>query len=423
MGTLRIPYHKAYREVALPDCDNIRVIRPEYSNKAENEERAIFAAIRNPIGKPALHELVTEDSSVSIVADDITRPTPTKKILGPLLSVLVEAGVRKEQIKIIFALGTHRRLDREEERKLLGDEILDEYDVIQHSPRDELVKIEGPVGEGDTIEVNKWVANVSLRVLTGIIKPHAFAGYTGGAKSILPGVSGLHAIRNNHSYEFIAHPSSSVGIIEGNPVRRDMEKRARLLEPNFLLNVILNDGNEIVAVVAGDLIEAHRKGVHIQDEMVKVKVDSPADVVLAACPFPTDLSLYQASFGAIVAKSVVKKGGVIILVAHCPEGLGEKEFADLLTAYANPQELLDALSNPGFFECGQWTVQIWTEILKATSLIIVSDGGIPNSYYESSSIEHATSIEGAWERAKQILKKGTIHAYALPEAPFTIPFL
>lgn len=423
MPDLEIPYYKGYKQVNLPDTDNIRIIKPKYFKKVENEENAISSAINNPIRKPTLPELISRNSSVSIVVDDITRSTPTKKILRPLLAILAKEGVKKENIKIIFALGAHRKLSKDEERRLLGNEILNEYEVIQHSPQGDLIKVEGPVDEENTIKVNRCVAKANLRVLIGIIKPHAFAGYTGGAKSILPGVSGFEAIKNNHSYEFISHPYSFIGVIKGNPVRKDMEKRAHLLEPSFIINVILNDRNEMIAVVAGDLIKAHRKGVEILDKMVKVKVNSPADVVLAACPFPEDLTLYQASFGATAAKPIVKKGGVIILVAHCPEGLGEKEFTDLITGYTDPQELLDTLSNPNFFERGQWGVQIWAETLETASIIMVSDGGIPASYYENSPVERVSCIEEAWEKAKRILNKKTIDAYILPEAPFTIPVL
>jgi len=423
MAYVKIPYHKEYKEVNLPDTDNINIIKPRNLKKVENEKEAIISAIDNPIGKPTLPELINKNSSVSILVDDITRPTPTKKLLGPLLKILGEMGIKKKNIKIIFALGTHRSLSKEEQKRLLGSKILNEYEVLQHNPQEDLTKIEDPIDKEKTIDVNRWVAEADLRVLTGLIKPHAFAGYTGGAKSILPGVSGLETIKGNHSYAFLSHPLSSIGVIEGNPAREDMERKAHLLEPNFIINVILNNRNEIVAVVAGDMIKAHRKGVKTLDKMVKVKVNSPADVVLAACPFPTDLNLYQASFGTTVAKSIVKKGGVIILVAHCGEGLGEGEFVNLITKYPDPEELLGILSDPSFFKCGQWGAQTWAEILQAAHVIIVSNGGIPENYYENSSVERAASIEEAWEKAKKILNKRKLDAYILPEAPFTIPFL
>jgi len=424
MSIIKIPYHKTYLSAKLPAIDNIKVIKPNWPHVEEQEETIIGEAFNNPIGKPRLASLVDKGTLISIIVDDITRPTPTKKILDPLLEILTKAGARKDNIRIIFALGTHRKLSREEQRRLLGAQILNEYKVLQHNPQENLVRIKDSTDKRNTIEVNKWVAEADLRILIGTIKPHAFAGYTGGAKSILPGVSGFETIKHNHSYEFLSHPSSSIGVIEGNPVREDMEKKAHLLEPNFIINVILNNRNEIVNVVAGDLIRAHRKGVKTLDKMVKVKVGSPADVVLVACPFPTDLDLYQASFGATVARPIVKQGGVIILVAHCPEGLGgEGEFADLITKYNNPEEILKILSNPNFFKCGQWGAQTWAQILQTASIILVSNGGIPLSYYEKISVEHASSIEEAWEMAKRILNKKKIDAYLLPEAPFTIPVL
>ena len=418
---MRIPYSKGYIKVDLPDTDSIKVLEPRYLEKVKSEEETILSAIENPTGKPNLAELVSQESIVNIVVDDITRPTPTSRILGSVMEILVRTGVKKGNIRIVFALGTHRKLSKQEQERLLGSQVFNEYKVTQHNPYQDLVKIEDSKNKENRFEVNKWVAKADLRVLIGVIKPHAFAGYTGGAKSILPGVSGFQAIKINHSYQFLAHPSAFIGVIEGNPVRADMENKARLLEPNFIVNAVLNKNNEIVAMVAGDIVEAHREGVAILDQMARVKVNSLADVVVAACPFPTDLNLYQASFGAMVAKSIVKKGGVIILVAHCPEGLGEKDFADMLTEYNSHQELLNTLSRPDFFKCGQWGVQGWAEILEVASVIMVSEGGIPESYYEKSSVQHVTSLEDAWWKAKAILKKKKIDAYILPEAPFTIP--
>ena len=377
MPIFKIPYSKGYMKANLPDTDSIKVLKPKYLEKVESEEETILSAIENPTGKPTLPELVSQQSIVNIVVDDITRPTPTSRILGPVLETLARAGVKKDNIRIIFALGTHRKLSKEEQVKLLGNQIFNEYEVMQHNPRQDLVEIEDSKNKENRFEVNKWVAKADLRVL--------------------------------------------IGVIEGNPVRADMENKTRLLQPNFIVNAVLNKNNEIVAMVAGDIIEAHREGVTILDQVVKVKVDSLADVVVAACPFPTGLSLYQASFGATVAKPIVKKGGVIILVAHCPEGLGEKEFVDLLTKFSSHQELLHTLSRPDFFKCGQWGVQGWAEILEVASVIMVSEGGIPESYYEKSSVQHTTSVEDAWWKAKAILKKKRINAYILPEAPFTIP--
>jgi len=421
MPIFEIPYGKGYIKANLPDTDSIKVLKPRYLEKVESEEETILSAIENPTGKPTLPELVSQQSIVNIVVDDITRPTPTSRILGPVMEILARTGVKKDNIRIVFALGTHRKLSREEQERLLGTQVVNQYHLIQHDPYENLVEIEEPLNRKNSIEVNKWVAKADLRVLIGVIKPHAFAGYTGGAKSILPGVSGFQAIKSNHSYEFLAHPRASIGVIEGNPVRADMENKAGLLEPNFIVNAVLNKNNEIVAMVAGDMVEAHREGVAILNQMARVRVDSLADVVVAACPFPTDLNLYQASFGATVAKPIVKKGGVIILVAHCPEGLGEKEFADMLTEYGSHQELLHTLSHSDFFKCGQWGVQTWAGILEVASVIIVSEGGIPESYYEKSSVQHTASIEDAWLKAKAILKKKRIDAYILPEAPFTIP--
>lgn len=428
MLQVKIPYAKEYWEVNLPDIDQIDIINPTYPDSARNEEILVWKALGHPIEKTRLTRLVNQDSKVAIIVDDVTRPTPTKKLLPPLMEALHKSRVKKENITIIFARGTHRRLTENEEKKLVGPEMWHQYRVVQHDFENEatLVPIKDSSGKSQ-IKVNKWAAEADLRILTGFIKPHIIAGYSGGAKSILPGIAGLDFIRSNHSYRFLSHPSCNVGAIADSPARQDMERKARCLEPIFILNVILNQKNEIVQAVAGDLVAAHRKGVEIFNGMAKVEVKSAADVVIVCCPNPTDLNLYQACFGAAVAirteRPILRRGGVVVLVAHCPEGLGEGGFPELITTYNQPQELLRALAKPGFFELGQWGGQLWADILNFASVIMVSDGGIPKDYYRSSPMRHASSVEQAWEQAKKILNKKKIHGYILPQAPFTFPIL
>jgi len=392
------------------------------------EENIVREAIAYPIKKPSLPQLVNEDSKVSIIVDDVTRPTPTKKLLAPLMETLHKSKVKKENVTIIFARGTHRRLTEEEEKDLIGKEIWCEYKVVQHDFKDEaaLIPIKDSLGKIQ-LKVNKWAVKADLRILTGFIKPHNIAGYSGGAKSILPGIADLNSIKLNHSYWFLSNSSCTVGGIVGNPAREDMDRKARYLEPIFILNVILNQKNEIVQAVAGDLVEAHRKGIEIFNRFAKIEIDSPTDVVIACCPYPTDLNLYQACFGAAVVvrtqRPILRRGGVIILVAHCPEGLGEGGFPELITIYNQPQELLKALARPGFFKLSQWGAQLWADILNFASVIMVSNGEIPEDYFESSPMRNTPSVEQAWELAKKILNKKKIHGYILPLAPFTLPVL
>jgi len=422
----KLPYIKGYREINLPDSDDVKIIAPSYPEQTKGEEELINTALINPIGKPPLSELVNKNDSICILVDDITRPTPTRKLLPPILDILKKCGVKKENIVVIVGRGTHRKMTSNELAELVGKEIIDELKVLQHEEKDEkfLKSVRDPISGKEVFKVNKWVAEADLRILTGYISPHVFAGYTGGAKAIVPGVSDITTIKKNHSYKMVSHPLSIVGEIEGNIIRKDMGKKASFLEPNFLINTILNNKGEVIAVMAGDMVKAHREGVKFVNEIIRVEVKDKAHIVLSACSYPADIDLYQASFSAIVVtrvrKPIIKKGGVIILSAYCPEGMGDKTFAELITKYKEPDALLQVLSSPNFSVCGQWAAQVWAEAIREFKVIIVSEG-IPLDYFENNQVMHASSIEEAWQKAKKILNKDKITAYILPEPYSIIP--
>ena len=428
MFRVKIPYAKEYWDVNLPEIDEIKVINPVYPGSAGDEEAIICKALSHPIGKVPITQLVSQRSKVAVMVDDVTRPTPSKKLLPPVMEVLHKSQVKPENITIIFARGTHRRLSEDEEKELIGTEMWGTYKVVQHDFEDEAALVPIKDSSGKTqIKVNKWAAKADLRILTGFIKPHIIAGYSGGAKSILPGIADLASIKRNHSYRFLSHPACNVGGVDNNPAREDMERRARYLEPVFILNVVLNQKDEVVGAVAGDLVAAHRKGIELFKAMARIELKSRAEVAIVCCPYPTDLNLYQACFGAAVVvrteRPILRRGGVIILVAHCPEGLGEGSFPELVTTYNQPQELLKALAQPGFHKLGQWGAQLWADILNFASVIMVSNGGIPEDYYSNSPMSHASSVEEAWDEAKRILNRKKVHGYILPQAPFTLPIL
>lgn len=428
MAIFQVPYSTGELKVSLPDSDDINVLVPKIDDVAATEEevKVIETALDNPIEKAPLETLVSSASKVSIIVDDATRPTPTKMILPLLLKRLYAANVKKENITIVFALGSHRSLTAEEQIMLLGHDIWRDYRVVQHDCRDEknLRTVSDPAGQ-TVMKVNKWVAEADLKILTGFIKPHRIAGYNGGAKSILPGVADLDTIISNHSYANLSHPMCGIGIADGNPARRQMEEKARHLEPLFIINVVLDLEKNVIGAFAGDLVRAHRKGVELVDSLAKIEVESQADVVIACCPYPTDANLYQATYGATVAfktkRPILRKGGVIILVADCPEGIGTEDFGQLISHHRDPQELLDVISKPGFAQVGQWAGQDWGELLTYASLIIVSHGGIPKDFYERNPVDHAESVEEAWEQARTLLGKERIRGYILPQAPYSIP--
>lgn len=428
MPTIRVPYHKEYREFPVPDNDKVEIVKPNHEkydeSRNQSEEEIISNALFHPISKPKLPKLVDSNSEVAIIVDDQTRPTPTSTILPPILDILKGAGVKDKNITIIFARGTHRQLTEKEEIELLGEKIWRRYRVIQHNSKkdDDLVQV-----PNSQKKANKWAVQADLRISTGFIKSHDIAGYSGGAKSILPGIADFDTILSNHSYPNLSDSSTGIGILEGNPCREEMENMARKLEPYFILNVILDRDNKVIQAAAGDVISAHRKGVELYNEVAMVKVDSPGDMVMPCCPYPTDSNLYQAIYGAAVtvkvADPILKPNGVIILVAHCPEGLGDESFSKLIMEHQKPDEILKTLSKQDSTQLGQWGGQLWADLLNYATIIMVSEGGIPEEYFEKTPMKHASSLQEAWQMGKEKIGKNSVSGYILPRAPLTLPLV
>ena len=286
-----------------------------------NLSTEIKKALNQPIGSTGLRDQVRRGDKILIIVSDVTRPVPTAQILPALMEELHACGIPAENICIVFALGIHRGMSEEEKIKVLGSDIYASYRNIEPQQFTCL----GETSRGTPIEVCKEAAESDLIILTGNIEFHYFAGYSGGYKALMPGVSTKAAIENNH--KMMLHPKAKIGTADGNPVREDLEEFGRKFPRTFLVNVVLNSKREITKVVAGDPIKAHREGCKAYDEYYKVYVDEPADmVIVSAGGYPKDINLYQAQKALDNAAKVVKKGGKLVLVADMQEYFGEETF-------------------------------------------------------------------------------------------------
>jgi nickel-dependent lactate racemase len=260
-------------------------------------------------------------------------------------------------------------------------------------------------------------------VLTGLIKPHGFAGYTGGGKAILPGVSGMRTIISDHGYEALDHPCSVLGVITGNPMREDLEEAAGMIGSTFILNLIVDWRKTAIGLVAGDMIEAHREGASILDSVAKVPAPGKADVVIAGSGYPLDINLYQmlGSLGACARLPVplIRKGGIAIIAGEAPEGIGHPDLVEIMRSGSSPEEILDTIARPGFFKADQWTAQILCEILKRIDVIVVSENLSPESLAQLY-LEHAPTVEAALARALDRLGSD-LEIAMMPMAPYIIP--
>ncbi|WP_048128875.1 nickel-dependent lactate racemase [Methanosarcina sp. WH1] len=400
-------------ELDIPEKNISSIIIPSEPEKKEDGAFLIRKALENPIQSKRPSEIVNPETRIAIIVSDLTRPTPTAKILPPLLEELYSGGARDENITIIFALGLHRQQTEEECRKLLGDEISKSIRVVQHDRR--RCRHIGETSFGTPVEVFEEVLDADLIIGTGTVEFHYYAGYGGGGKTVLPGVSSEKAILSFHSHYtkfFEGEPLS--GRVDS-PARKDIEEAAGITGLNFILNVVINSRKEIVAAVAGDFVQAHRKGARYVDAMYKVQVE-PADVVIVSCGgYPKDINLYQATKALENAIPAVKAGGSIVLVAECAEGIGNQVYECWNRECRSPDDAIERFKQ--FFEFGGHKSAIVAKVAKHFKLYIVSklsDEESRNAFFIP-----AKSVQEAFETILAENPEAKVHI--MPEGGWTLP--
>jgi nickel-dependent lactate racemase len=318
-------------------------IRPRGLAPVASELEAVHDALEHPIGTPALRELVRPGERVAIVVNDITRLTRTEILLPPILEVLNRAGIPDRDIFIVFALGIHRLQTPEEQRLIVGEEIAGRIRMFDHVSTDDANLVEiGTTSFGNKVEINREVWEADRIILTGEIIYHLIAGYSGGRKSLVPGVAGFRTTTFNH--RMIFDPRCRPGNMDGNPAHEDLLEACRMIEPDFLVNVVLNPQGQLVRVMTGHYELAHREGCKTVDAMLRVNVDEPFDLIVASAGgFPLDIDLRQAHKGLENACLALREGGSILFYAECPSGAGIASFEDYVFRYDDDFAMKEAL--------------------------------------------------------------------------------
>ncbi len=420
---LELSYGRDGLTVEFPDDAPITVIEPRFVEGLPDERAALLAALDAPMGAPPLRDLVRPEDTVAVVFSDLTRPMPNDRVLPPLLETLARAGVPDGQIVLINALGTHRPQTETELREMLGDGVFGRYRVVQHDAWDESNL--APVGvnrAGRTVRVNRAYAAASVRILTGFIEPHFFAGVSGGPKAVLPGIADVEAILDNHGAAMLADPNVAWGVTYGNPLWEEMLEIARFTEPTFLLNVTLNRRRAITGVFAGDLEGAHRAGTAFVRQTAMQPVPDLFDVVVTSnSGYPLDLNLYQAVKGISAAAQIVRPGGDIIIAAECWDGIPDHgEYRRLLWEAESPRELLETVTAPGFRCHDQWEAQVQAQIQRRANVHVYADG-LTDDELRRALVIPCRAIEETLDRIRRDNPQATIAI--LPEGPQTIPYL
>lgn len=331
-------------------------------------EEEVRRALREPIGSPRLKDIVKPGERIAVITSDITRPMPTHAVMPALLEELALAGVDLKDVTLVFGLGNHRRHTEAEKRKLAGDLAFGAIRCVDSDQQD-IIHM-GQTKAGTPIDIDRTVAEADRRICLGNIEYHYFAGYSGGGKAIMPGVSTRAAIECNH--RMMVLPQAAAGRLEGNPIREDIEEGAAVCGVDFILNVVLDEHKHIVKAVAGDSVLAHREGCRFLDGFYLKEIGQRADIVIVSQGgAPKDLNLYQTQKALDNAKHAVRQGGVIILVGSCQEGLGEEVFERWIMGSRTPQDLVDRIGRQ--FELGGHKAAAIALVAQQADISLVSD--------------------------------------------------
>lgn len=418
---LKLAYDKTGLWIELPADLDVTVVEPTFVPGLPDAASALRHALAAPIAAAPLRELVRPGERVGIIFSDITRPTPNRLILPVILDEL--SRVPGVEVTLFNALGTHRPNTDAELRAMLGDEIVERYPIVQNNAFDPTTQVRvGVTSRGHETWLNADLMRCDLKVLTGFIEPHFFAGFSGGGKAIMPGMAGLRTVLGNHDARMIADPRATWGVTIGNPIWEEIQEVAQQAGRLFLVNVTLNREKQITGVFAGDLRQAHAAGCEFVRRSAMVAVPQPFDIVITTnSGYPLDLNLYQAVKGMSAASQVVRPGGAIIIAASCWDGIPDHGlYGKLLREAASPQQLLERISAPGFLEQDQWEAQIQAQIqLKAE--VYVRSHNLTDEQITAALLRPCHRIEDTVEELLQRYGRRA-RICVLPEGPQTIPY-
>lgn len=413
---VKLAYGRKSIEVAFPD--NTTTIEEKYVTGIKDEKQAFIKNLRNPIDSLSLREICKNKNKIAIVISDITRPTPNEKIIPWIIE---ELNLPKERFVIINGTGSHRENTKDELIKMLGKDIVDNIKIINHSAyKKEDLTFVGKTKSGIEVFLNSEYLKADLKIVTGFIEPHFFAGFSGGLKGIIPGIVGIETIMGLHSAKLLSNLLSTWLNLDENPVHEEIVSAGFLAKPDFLVNVSLNKNKEITGIFAGDCLKAHRNGADFVKKRSTYKVKNEFDIVVTTNGgYPLDQNLYQTVKGMSAASRIVKNGGSIVVVSECSDGFPEHgNFKEILKLRRNPHELLRLINSQQFCMFDQWEAQIMAMILTKAKVYIyssLSDSDVVNSML--------IPIKNIEDTIRKLIKEygENSEIAVLPQGPYIIP--
>ena len=363
-----LKYGKGHVEFEIEEKNYMGSLLPNEIDFELKGEAEVKRALENPIGTKRLKDIVKSGERIVIVTSDITRPMPSKEVLPAVINELKLADVQEKDITIVLALGSHRGHTEEEKKALVGEVVYNSDVNIMDSDMNRCINL-GKCKNGTPVDIFEPVAKADRIICMGNIEYHYFAGYSGGAKALMPGVSSHAAIQANHSN--MVKKEAYAGNLDTNPVRQDIDEAGEYIHIDFIVNVILNSKKEIVKTVAGHYLKAHREGCKVLDELYGIQLEKQADIVIVSPGgFPKDINLYQSQKGLDNAKQAVKDGGIIILVASAKEKFGESTFEEWMLS-KEPHEMIKEIQEN--FKLGGHKAAAIAMVLQKAKIYMVSD--------------------------------------------------
>ena len=417
MKTFHLPYGKETIEANIEEEHLAGVLVSSlHQYKAEkSQEDLVQESLENPIGTSRLKDMVTGKKKVVIISSDHTRPVPSKVIM-PLLLKEVREGNKDADITILISTGLHRGTTKDELVEKFGEDIVGREKIVIHDCDDkENLVFFGKLPSGGNFSINRIAAEADLLIGEGFIEPHFFAGFSGGRKSVLPGVASRETVMYNHNSAFIASRYARTGVIEGNPIHNDMLYGARAARLDFIVNVVIDAEHKVIKCVSGDCDLAHREGRGFLNSMCRIDA-VPSDIVISTNGgYPLDQNIYQAVKGMTAAEATVKEGGVIIMVAKSVDGHGGEVFYETFRDEKDLNKMMKVFIDRKAEETipDQWQSQIFARVLLKARVIYVSDA--PDDMVRDLHMTPAHSMEEAMEMAKEMVKKEDYQVTVIPD--------
>jgi nickel-dependent lactate racemase len=416
-----IPCGKKTIALQIPDGVPVQWVESRKVNPVPDVKKSVEEALHSPIGTSRLRDLVRPGQTVALVVTDITRKLPEEIILPFLLQELEAGGIKKKDITAVVATGTHRPNTPEELREKFGP-VVDEIVFINHDAWNTEGLLHRGVSKGGIpLVFNRRVAQSDIRISTGVIETHLFAGYSGGVKSIAVGVAGEETIGATHNYEMLQR--TRLGIIEGNEFRKFLVEATQALGLHFIVNVVQTGKKEVVKVVAGDPVEAFHEGVKVARELYEVEIDHPAEIVVSGVSYPKSRDLYQASRAANVVvfgpQPVVVKRGVILIPASCEDGCGHPGYCDIMKKAEDVDDII-AISREEGFAPGEQKALILAWILKQAR-IVMTDCTLPEETLKELHLESMPKLQEALDQELKRNRKARVTL--IPDGLLTLPIV